>query len=246
MSFHISQRFIDELLEEDCPYMDLTVEALGIGREPGLLTCHPKPPVSWRAWRSPRGFWSLRGAGLRAKPPAAIGWRRGRCFCAPKARRGPSTGASKSRRTSWNIHPASQPAQRACWKARARPIPMCSWPLPASISLGPNGFRLRRRKLVEPSRIGSGFRTPCWFLISIVSSRAGSTDSPPGCPSAERRFRNRSWARKSPPRRKPSCWHARASIPSNANVLPVRILKKRYAGVKAVNAAVQVLGPPEA
>ena len=42
MSFHISQRFIDELLEEDCPYMDLTVEALGIGREPGLLTCHPK------------------------------------------------------------------------------------------------------------------------------------------------------------------------------------------------------------
>ena len=45
MSFHISQRFIDELLEEDCPYMDLTVDALGIGREPGLLTCHPK------AWR---------------------------------------------------------------------------------------------------------------------------------------------------------------------------------------------------
>ena len=42
MSFHISQRFIDELLEEDCPYMDLTVEALGIGREPGRLTCHPK------------------------------------------------------------------------------------------------------------------------------------------------------------------------------------------------------------
>ena len=42
MSFHISQRFIDELLEEDCPYMDLTVEALGIGREPGLLPCHPK------------------------------------------------------------------------------------------------------------------------------------------------------------------------------------------------------------
>ena len=42
MSFHISQRFIDELLEEDCPYMDLTVDALGIGREPGLLTCHPK------------------------------------------------------------------------------------------------------------------------------------------------------------------------------------------------------------
>ena len=25
MSFHISQRFIDELLEEDCPYMDLAV-----------------------------------------------------------------------------------------------------------------------------------------------------------------------------------------------------------------------------
>ena len=42
-------------------------------------------------------------------------------------------------------------------------------------------------------------------------------------------------------RRKPSCWHARASIPSNANVLPVRILKKRVRGVKAVNAAVQVL-----
>ena len=42
MSFHISQRFIDELLEEDCPYMDLTVEALGIGCEPGRLTCHPK------------------------------------------------------------------------------------------------------------------------------------------------------------------------------------------------------------
>ena len=42
MNFHISQRFIDELLEEDCPYMDLTVEALGIGREPGRLTCHPK------------------------------------------------------------------------------------------------------------------------------------------------------------------------------------------------------------
>ena len=41
MSFHISQRFIDELLEEDCPYMDLTVEALGIGGEPGLLTCDP-------------------------------------------------------------------------------------------------------------------------------------------------------------------------------------------------------------
>ena len=31
---------------------------------------------------------------------------------------------------------------------------MCSWPLPASISLGPNGFRLRRRKLAEPSRLG--------------------------------------------------------------------------------------------
>ena len=28
MSFHISQRFIDELLEEDCPYMDLTVLSL--------------------------------------------------------------------------------------------------------------------------------------------------------------------------------------------------------------------------
>ena len=35
---------------------------------------------------------------------------------------------------------------------------------------------------------------------------------------------------------------ARAGIDSiNANALPVRILKKRYAGSKAVNAAVQVL-----
>ena len=42
MSFHISRHFIDELLEEDCPYMDLTVEALGIGRKPGRLACHPK------------------------------------------------------------------------------------------------------------------------------------------------------------------------------------------------------------
>ena len=36
MSFHISQRFIDELLEEDCPYMDLTVEALASGANRGF------------------------------------------------------------------------------------------------------------------------------------------------------------------------------------------------------------------
>lgn len=42
MSLHISRHVIETWLEEDCPYMDLTVDALGIGHLPGQLECWPK------------------------------------------------------------------------------------------------------------------------------------------------------------------------------------------------------------
>ena len=109
---------------------------------------------------------------------------------------------------------------------------MCSWPLPASISLGPNGFRLRRRKLAEPSRIGSGFRIPCWFLISIVSSRVSEY-------------------RKAFPEQKlgaevatpeEALLLARAGIDSiQCERFTCADLEETVRGVKAVNAAVQVL-----
>lgn len=38
----LSENAIDALLAEDCPYMDVTVEALGMGNAPGRLECHPK------------------------------------------------------------------------------------------------------------------------------------------------------------------------------------------------------------
>ena len=128
----------------------------------------------------------------------------------------------------------------ACWKARARPIPMCSWPLPASISLGPNGFRLRRRKLAEPSRIGSGFGFPAGFDQHRVFT-GGSTDSPPGCPSTARRFRNRSWVRKVATPEE-ALLLARAGIDSiQCERFTCADLEETVRGVKAVNAAVQVL-----
>ena len=112
MSFHISQRFIDELLEEDCPYMDLTVEALGIGREPGLLTCHPKAACVVAGVEVAVRLLESSGAGLRAKPPAASGWRRG-VF----ARRRLGGGHPPEPQIAQNVmeySSASQPAQRAC------------------------------------------------------------------------------------------------------------------------------------
>ena len=46
MSLYLSRRRIDSLIEEDCPYMDLTVDALEIEHEPGLLECFPKAPCT--------------------------------------------------------------------------------------------------------------------------------------------------------------------------------------------------------
>ena len=42
--FTCSEHYIDSLLEEDCPYMDLTVEALGIGDAAGNMTYWSKAP----------------------------------------------------------------------------------------------------------------------------------------------------------------------------------------------------------
>ena len=42
MSVFIGRHVIEAWLEEDCPYMDLTTEALGIGELPGRLECSPR------------------------------------------------------------------------------------------------------------------------------------------------------------------------------------------------------------
>ena len=118
---------------------------------------------------------------------------------------------------------------------------MCSWQLPASISLGPSGFRLRRRKLAEPSCIGSGFQIPCWFLISIVSSRAGSTDSPPRVSEYRKAFpEQKLGAEVATPEE--ALLLARAGIDSiQCERFTCADLEETVRGVKAVNAAVQVL-----
>ena len=241
MSFHISQRFIDELLEEDCPYMDLTVEALGIGREPGLLTCHPKAACVVAGVEVAARL--LESSGCRVACEAASGDRleAGQVFLRAEG----SAGAiHRSLKIAQNVMEYSSGiATRAAGMLESARKANPHVQLAVTRKHFPGTKRLSLA--AAQAGIGSGFRIPCWFLISIVSSRAGSTDSPPGCPSTARRFRNRSWVRKSPPRRKPSCWHARASIPSNANVLPVRILKKRYAGSRPSTPPFRC-SPPEA
>lgn len=70
---------------------------------------------------------------------------------------------------------------------------------------------------------------------------AGSTDSPPGCPSAARRFRNRSWAAEVATPEE-ALLLARAGIDSiQCERFTCADLEETVRGVKAVNAAVQVL-----
>ena len=54
MELYKSDAFLDELLLEDCPYMDLTVELLGIGDRPGELVCSPLHREGYRG-----GTWVL-------------------------------------------------------------------------------------------------------------------------------------------------------------------------------------------
>ena len=104
---------------------------------------------------------------------------------------------------------------------------MCSWPLPASISLGPNGFRLRRRKLAEPSRIGSGFRIPCWFAAQVSEYRKAFPEQKLGAEVATP---------------EEALLLARAGIDSiQCERFTCADLEETVRGVKAVNAAVQVL-----
>ena len=237
MSFHISQRFIDELLEEDCPYMDLTVEALGIGREPGLLTCHPKAACVVAGVEVAARL--LESSGCRVACEAASGDRleAGQVFLRAEG----SAGAiHRSLKIAQNVMEyssgiATRAASMLESARKANPH--------VQLAVTRKHFPGTKRLSLAAAQAGGAIAHRLGLSDSLLVF--DQTDSPPGCPSAARRFRNRSWARKSPPRRKPSCWHARASIPSNANVLPVRILKKRYAGSRPSTPPFRC-SPPEA
>ena len=235
MSFHISQRFIDELLEEDCPYMDLTVEALG-GREPGLLTCHPKAACVVAGVEVAVRL--LESSGCRVACEAASGERleAGQCFCAPKARRGHPPDQNRAERH--GIFIRHHPRSGHVGKRAQGQSPCAAGRYPQAFP-GTNGFRLRRRKLAEPSRIGSAFSDS---LLVFDQHRVftGGLDSPPGCPSAARRFRKKLGAEVATPEE--ALLLARAGIDSiQCERFTCADLEETVRGVKAVNAAVQVL-----
>lgn len=62
MHFHKSDAFLDELILEDCPAMDLTVELLGIGERPGELECFPKDDCVLAGVEEAAAIWKKCGA----------------------------------------------------------------------------------------------------------------------------------------------------------------------------------------
>ena len=102
---------------------------------------------------------------------------------------------------------------------------MCSWQLPASISPGPNGFRLRRRKLAEPSCIGTGGLDG--FASRVSEYRKAFPEQKLGAEVATP---------------EEALLLARAGIDSiQCERFTCADLEETVRGVKAVNAAVQVL-----
>ncbi|MFR5646087.1 MAG: ModD protein [Bilophila wadsworthia] len=213
MSFHISQRFIDELLEEDCPYMDLTVEALGIGREPGLLTCHPKAACVVAGVEVAVRL--LESSGCRVACEAASGDRleAGQVFLRAEG----SAGAiHRSLKIAQNVMEYSSGiATRAAGmleSARAS-IPICSWPLPASISWDQTAFACggeaggaiaHRLGLSDSLLVFDQHRV---FTGGLDGFAARVSE-------CRKAFPEQKLGAEVATRRKPSCWHARASIPS--------------------------------
>ena len=62
MELYKSDAFLDELLLEDCPYMDLTVELLGIGDRPGELVCSPREACVIAGVETAAALWEKCGA----------------------------------------------------------------------------------------------------------------------------------------------------------------------------------------
>ena len=62
MELYKSDAFLDELLLEDCPYMDLTVELLGIGDRPGELVCSPRENCVLAGVETAAALWEKCGA----------------------------------------------------------------------------------------------------------------------------------------------------------------------------------------
>lgn len=62
MELYKSDAFLDELLLEDCPYMDLTVELLGIGDRPGELVCSPREDCVIAGVETAAALWEKCGA----------------------------------------------------------------------------------------------------------------------------------------------------------------------------------------
>ena len=62
MELYKSDAFLDELLLEDCPYMDLTVELVGIGDRPGELVCSPRENCVLAGVKMAAALWEKCGA----------------------------------------------------------------------------------------------------------------------------------------------------------------------------------------
>ena len=62
MELYKTDAFLDELLLEDCPYMDLTVELLGIGDRPGELVCSPRENCVLAGVETAAALWEKCGA----------------------------------------------------------------------------------------------------------------------------------------------------------------------------------------
>lgn len=62
MELYKSDAFLDNLLLEDCPCMDLTVELLGIGDRPGELACSPREDSVIAGVETAAALWEKCGA----------------------------------------------------------------------------------------------------------------------------------------------------------------------------------------
>lgn len=246
MSFHISQRFIDELLEEDCPYMDLTVEALGIGREPGLLTCHPKAACVVAGVEVAARL--LESSGCRVACEAASGDRleAGQVFLRAEG----SAGAiHRSLKIAQNVMEYSSGiATRAAGmleSARKGQSPCAAGRYPQAFPWDQTAFACgaqaggaiaHRLGLSDSLLVFDQHRV---FTGGLDGFARPGVRVPQGVSGTEAGRGSRH------PGGSPPAGTLRASIPSNANVLPVRILKKRYAGSRPSTPPFRC-SPPEA
>ena len=72
MELYKSDAFLDELLLEDCPYMDLTVELLGMGIARANSSAPRAKTASSPGWRRRRPCGKNAAPGWTVTPAAAI------------------------------------------------------------------------------------------------------------------------------------------------------------------------------